>query len=142
MMEVLFFACFTTTRPIFRVSPPSGFFSKLYFLNREQKNLKHDANSVKIKLYVSKVATSAVWGMFERSHHRFQICLVFPVRYIPIPEHRYSGLQIPIPAKICRYLPALRTSKNGHFCLFVCFNASRQGRAPDLFSRPTPRLHS
>jgi hypothetical protein len=26
--------------------------------------------------------------------------------------------------------------------LFVCFNVSRQGRAPDLFSRPTPRLHS
>jgi hypothetical protein len=26
--------------------------------------------------------------------------------------------------------------------LFVCFNASRQGRIPDLFSRPTPRLHS
>jgi hypothetical protein len=23
-------------------------------------------------------------------------------RYIPIPEYRYSGLQIPIPAKICR----------------------------------------
>jgi hypothetical protein len=27
-------------------------------------------------------------------------------------------------------------------CLFVCFNASRQGRARDLFSRPTPRLHN
>jgi hypothetical protein len=26
-------------------------------------------------------------------------------------------------------------------CLF-CFNASRQGRAPDLFSRPTSRLHN
>jgi hypothetical protein len=24
--------------------------------------------------------------------------LVFPIRYIPIPEYRYSGLQIPIPA--------------------------------------------
>jgi hypothetical protein len=43
--------------------------------------------------------------------------LVFPIRYIPIPEYRYSGLQIPtpIPAKMCRYLPVLRTSKNGHF---------------------------
>jgi hypothetical protein len=43
--------------------------------------------------------------------------LVFPIRYIPIPEYWYSGLQIPIPipAKISRYLPVLRTYKNGHF---------------------------
>jgi hypothetical protein len=47
--------------------------------------------------------------------HFSNFCIVFPIRYIPIPEYRYSGLQIPIPAKICRYLPALRTPKNGHF---------------------------
>jgi hypothetical protein len=29
-----------------------------------------------------------------------------------------------------------------NFSLFVCFNGSRQGRVPDLFSRPTPRLHN
>jgi hypothetical protein len=43
--------------------------------------------------------------------------VVFLIRYIPIPEYRYSGLQIPIPilAKICRYLPVLRTYKMGTF---------------------------
>jgi hypothetical protein len=29
--------------------------------------------------------------------------LVFPIRFIPIPEYRYSGHQIQIPAKISRY---------------------------------------
>jgi hypothetical protein len=41
---------------------------------------------------------------------QFPICLlVFPIRYIPIPEYRYSGLQI------SRYFPVLRTSKIATF---------------------------
>jgi hypothetical protein len=71
-----------------------------------------------IQLQMATLNLGAALFLFRMDYGRNSeaaAALVFPIRYILIPEYRYSGLQIPIPAKMCRYLPVLRTSKNGHF---------------------------
>jgi hypothetical protein len=70
--------------------------------------------------------------------------LVFPIRYIPIPEYRYSGLQIPIPipAKMCRYLPVLRTYKMVTFLPNLLPFEKKLGNIPLIYFVITCKLNS
>jgi hypothetical protein len=99
---------------------PESFYPAIYFsgkmskehLNKTEKNSNHSPRTFET---VKRVPIVIRYATIKRVVLKYQsiatrrlntaLRVVFPIRYIPIPEYRYSGLQvpIPIPAKISRY---------------------------------------